>query len=278
MAALIALLTDFGHLDPYVGIMKGVIRARAPEADFVDLTHEIPPGDILRAAVVLWQSHAFFPPGTVFLVVVDPGVGTARRPLLVESGPYRFIAPDNGVLTYVLQPGWRAWRLENPLFRLEQVSTTFHGRDIFAPAAAHAALGTPGEAFGPPVDDLERLPPLTPRLEDGGLRGQVLYPDRFGNILTNLGLFSPAGDLGVWAFRPWLGAGEPRRVRFQGLELPSGEVLPWVATFGQLPEGRLGFLVGSTGLVEIVANRASAWDLLRPERGHPLTLHLEEVA
>lgn len=277
MPAPIAMVTDFGSLDPYVGIMKGVIQTRAPGAPLIDLTHEIPPGDLLRAAVVLWQSVPYFPPGTVFLVVVDPGVGTERKPVLVESGPYRFIAPDNGVLTFVLRKGWRAWVLENPLFRLETVSTTFHGRDIFAPAAAHAAQGLPGDAFGPPVEELVTLPPVVCRFRPPGhLQGQVLYADRFGNVLTSLGTFRPL-KADVWLFRPWQGEGEERRLRFRALELPSGRTLSWVRTFGDLPEGQPGFLVGSTGLIEIVVNRASAQDLLGLERGQPLILHVEEV-
>ncbi len=277
MSAPIALLTDFGHLDPYVGIMKGVIRARATEVTFLDLTHEIPPGDVLRAAVVLWQSYRFFPPGTVFLVVVDPGVGTARRPVLVESGGYRFVGPDNGVFSLVLEPGWQAWELANPLYRLEQVSTTFHGRDIFAPAAAHAALGVPGEAFGPPVTDLVRLQVASPReREDGVLEGQVLYADRFGNLLTNLGVFQEAGD-GTWRFRGWPQPRFDRRVRLQALELPDGRRLPWVTTFGQLPPGEAGFLVGSTGLVEIVVNRGSAAERFGLGRGEPVRLFVEPL-
>ncbi len=278
MPATIAILTDFGHLDPYVGIMKGVIQSRAPGAETIDLTHEIPPGDILRAAVVLWQSHRFFPPGTVFLVVVDPGVGTERRPILLESGPYRYIGPDNGVFTFVLQPGWRAWSLENPLFQLETLSTTFHGRDIFAPAAAHAAQGLVGELFGSLVTELVTLPPVVCRyLVPGSLQGQVLYADRFGNVLTSLGLFSPTDEEGVWHFRAWQGDAPEMRVRFREMVLPSGRTLKWVRTFGDLPQGELGFLVGSTGLVEIVANRASAQELLGLERGQLVTLRIEEA-
>lgn len=274
MTTPIALLTDFGHLDPYVGIMKGVIRNRATEVTFIDLTHEIPPGDILRAAVVLWQSYRFFPPGTVFLVVVDPGVGTHRRAVLLESGGYRFIGPDNGVFALVLESGWRAWRLENPLYRLERVSSTFHGRDIFAPAAAHAALGLPGEAFGSPVRELEQLDIPSPAWEgEELLTGQVLYADRFGNLLTNLGVFEYYGE-GAWIFRGWPQETESQGVCFKALELPDGTQLRWVHTFGSLRPGQAGFLVGSTGLVEIVVNQGSAQERFGLERGASLRLHV----
>ena len=277
MTAIIALLTDFGEQDPFVGIMKGVIARRAPEALCIDLTHHIPPGDVFRAAVVLWESVPYFPPGTVFLVVVDPGVGTRRRAVLVESGGYRFIGPDNGVFSFVLRPGWRAWVLENPYFRLPRVSTTFHGRDIFAPAAAHAALGIPGEAFGSPVEDLVRLVP--PRLDvtSTHIRGEVLFADRFGNVLTSLGTFEPAEE-DVRTFRPWLDPNEaPRRMRLRALLLPEGRGLKPVRTFGELPEGEPGFLVGSTGLIEIAVNRGNAAELLALKRGQRLTLEIDPV-
>lgn len=277
MTAIIALLTDFGDQDPFVGIMKGVMVQRAAEAHFIDLTHHIPPGDVFQAAVVLWASVPYFPLGTVFLVVVDPGVGTSRRAVLVESGGYRFVGPDNGVFSFVLRPGWRAWALENPHFRLPHVSTTFHGRDIFAPAAAYAALGIPGEAFGPPVSDLVRLVP--PRLEvtPAYIQGEVLFADRFGNVMTSLGTFEPAEE-DTWYFRPWLAETEtPRRVRFNTLHLPDGQTLKPVRTFGDLPPGEPGFLVGSTGLIEIVVNRGDAAAHLGLKRGQSLTLDIAPV-
>lgn len=276
MTATIALLTDFGLQDPFVGIMKGVMAARAPEVRFVDLTHDIPPGDIRRAAVVLWQSVPYFPPGTVFLVVVDPGVGTERKALLLETQGYRFVGPDNGVFTFVLGSSWKAWALENPYFRLEHVSTTFHGRDVFAPAAAHAALGVPGEAFGPPVTELVTLPRPRLELRQDVLVGEVLMADRFGNVLTSLGRFVPGED--TWLFSPWLGSDPILPVRLHRLRLPDGTALPLVRTFGELPEGEAGFLVGSTGLIEIVVNRGSAQERfgLAPGQQVLLELSLEE--
>ncbi len=270
---LIALLTDFGLLDPYVGLLKGVLQRIAPQARWVDLTHQIPPGDIPRAAFVLWQSAPYLPPGTVFLVVVDPGVGTARRPLLLTCCGQRFVGPDNGVFTYLLTQGaWKAHRLANPAFRLPQVSATFHGRDLFAPAAAYAALGVPGPAFGPPVHDLVRLP-LPPCQADASqeeVRGQVLHADRFGNLLTSLGRWQVEAQ--GWRLTPWLGQGPPVHLVPLAVRLASGQRLPLVRTFGDLPPGEAGALVGSTGLLEIVVNGGSAAQRLGLQPGAPVTL------
>ncbi len=270
---LIALITDFGTQDPYVGIMKGVLARIAPAARWVDLTHAIPPGDVARAAFVIWQSRPFFPPGTVFLVVVDPGVGTARRPLILECCGQRFIGPDNGVFTYLIhQHPWRAYELRHPAFRLPQVSTTFHGRDIFAPAAAYAALDVPGEAFGPPIATPVRLPipPCEVDLDQGEVRGQVLHADRFGNLLTSLGRWQP--DPQGWRLTPWLGQGPEVRLTPVAVRLPTGQRLPLVRTFGDLPPGEAGALVGSTGLLEIVVNGGSAAQRLGLSPGTSVTV------
>jgi S-adenosylmethionine hydrolase len=165
-APVITLLTDFGHLDPYAGIMKGVILGICPEARIVDLTHDVIPYQIAQAAFLLEQSWRYFPAGTIHVAVVDPGVGTARRPLLVEAGGHYFIGPDNGVL-----PEGEAFEI---LVDSAPASRTFHGRDVFAPAAARLAMG---EKRVKPVSDPVRI-----TLE----RGTVLHIDRFGNVITNL--------------------------------------------------------------------------------------------
>ncbi|NPA06883.1 MAG: SAM-dependent chlorinase/fluorinase [Chloroflexi bacterium] len=280
-APAIAILTDFGTLDPYVGIMKGVMRRVGYPGPFIDLTHHIPPGDIARAAFVLWQSRDAFPRGTVFLIVVDPGVGTQRRAIRVDSAGYSFIAPDNGVLTYLLtlDPHARAWELRAPAYRLPRVSTTFHGRDIFAPAAAHSALGVPGPAFGPALglDALVRIP--LPRLQiyPDRIEGQTLHADRFGNVLTSLGRLEPAPP--SWRLEPWLGQGPSRALpTVRGVALPDGRVLPLVRTFGDVAPGEAAALVGSTGLIEIVINQGSAAQTLGLRFGQPVALLLEGTA
>jgi len=274
--APIAILTDFGARDPYVGIMKGVILKRV-EAPLVDLTHEIPPGDIRRAAFALWQSYRFFPQGTIFLAVVDPGVGSSRLPVLVESEGYRFIAPDNGLLTYVLKAESRAWALANPAFQLHLPSATFHGRDIFAPAAAYAALGVPGRAFGPMVPTLQRFPPPRWAREGDLLHGEVLHADHFGNLITSLGAFRYDGE--QWLLLPWLyETHEPQYFTPGAVRLPDGRVLPLVRTFAEVPTGEVAALVGSSGMVELVANRHSAAEMLHLAPGDPVTLLSEPLA
>jgi len=276
--ATVAILTDFGTLDPYVGIMKGVIARIAPQARLVDLTHHIPPGDIRRAAFVLWQSYAYFPQGTVFLAVVDPGVGTARRALLLECGGYRFIGPDNGLFTYLWheKPG-PAYELRHPAFRLPGVSATFHGRDIFAPAAAYAALGVPGAAFGPRTEQPRQFPLPACRVDaQRKVHGEVLHADHFGNLLTSLGLWQP-GPQG-WQLTPWLHQGPPVRLPPRAVRLPSGERVPIVTTFADLPPGQVGALVGSTGLLELVVNGGSAARQTGLASGDPVVLETELLA
>src|SRR5688500_2938100 len=146
MSRLIALLTDFGTEDIYVGVMKGVMKSIAPDAEFIDITHAITPQSIQEGALALKNSYHYFPQGTIFLVIVDPGVGSTRRPIVVTAGGYTFVAPDNGVLSYMLVElitisDVQAFNLAHPSYRLQNISNTFHGRDVFAPAAAHLASG-----------------------------------------------------------------------------------------------------------------------------------------
>jgi len=190
-ATPIAILTDFGYRDHYVGAMKGVIAAIAPGARVIDITHGVPAQSIAAGAVALAQSWRFFPPRTVFLAVVDPGVGTPRLPIAVETrAGSRFVGPDNGVLSLALEEAGalRAVELRAPRYRLPKVSGTFHGRDIFAPAAAHLWRGVRLEALGPRVrQGLTRLELAEPREGVAELRGEVLYADGFGNLVSNIG-------------------------------------------------------------------------------------------
>ncbi len=189
-AAPIALLTDFGYRDHFVGAMKGVIASIAPGAALIDITHGVPAQSIVAGAIALAQSWRLFPPRTVFLVVVDPGVGTARLPVAVQTrAGARFVGPDNGVLALALEEAGpaRAVELRAPRYRLARVSTTFHGRDIFAPAAAHLWSGVKLELLGPPVrDGLTNLELAEPREGIDELRGEVLYVDGFGNLVSNI--------------------------------------------------------------------------------------------
>lgn len=268
---LIALLTDFGLSDPYLGIMKGVISRISPDLKTIDLTHQIDPGDIQAGALHLWQSSNYFPAGTVFLAVVDPGVGSDRKGLYVQREGQIFIGPDNGLFSYVsYKADIAAWELSNPDLQLQESSSTFHGRDIFAPAAARAALGLPGEQFGSGIDTLIPLP--RPRLlpSDCQINGEVLLSDRFGNLITSLGQFRrPEGKLELVSWiddtRMFLPP-DPCLVIDQ-----RGTSLPLVSTFSDIEDGHCACLIGSSGLLEISSNQASAADLLGLERGDPVT-------
>ncbi len=194
MAAIVTLTTDFGTQDAFVGTMKGVILARCPDVQLVDLTHEIPPQAIRTGALRLASAAPYFPAGTVHFAVVDPGVGGLRRPIAIEARNQRFVGPDNGVLSLAVSAsdaGWRAVELRSPEHRLEPVSNTFHGRDIFAPAAAHLASGGALEDLGPAVSSIVQLALPLPKRRGSVVRGAVLDIDRFGNLITNV----RSGDL-----------------------------------------------------------------------------------
>lgn len=273
--SLIVLTTDFGTQDPFVGIMKGVIAGLAPNASFVDVTHAIPPGDIQRGAIVLWQAVPYFPPGTVFLSVVDPGVGTERKGIILNVQGKIFIGPDNGLFSYIVagEKEIKAWELAK--LAESAASSTFHGRDVFAPAAAQAALGVEGAEFGPKCAQLTCLPhPTLDVVSKEELHGEIISTDQFGNLLTSLGRFLPA-DAGQFTLSPWLNQPLPV-VKFSPDEarvlLPSGDALSFVNTFGQVPPAKCAALIGSTGLIELVANRQSAAKLLNLKRGEKITL------
>ncbi len=187
MEPIITLTTDFGLRDPFVGIMKGVILCICREALLVDLTHEVTPRAILEGAFALESAWRFFPPGSIHLAVIDPGVGSRRRALALRAGGHYFVGPDNGLFTFALVAGaWSAVSLEAPAYRLAEVSRTFHGRDIFAPAAAHLASGVPLERLGPRIVDPVLLPLPGFRREGDEIVGEVIGNDRFGNLLTSV--------------------------------------------------------------------------------------------
>lgn len=247
----ITLLTDFGLEDPYVGIMHGVILNIVHRANLVDLTHAVPPQDVDRAAFLLATAVDYFPPGTVHLVVVDPGVGTARRPIAVRTEHAFFVAPDNGVLDLALarQPAERCVHLTDQRYWLAEVSATFHGRDIFAPVAAHLARGVAIDAFGTPVRDLTHRPTLqVERQPDGRLRGRIQHIDRFGNCVTNV----PAEMISNRASTIKVGA-----ATIQGLAL----------TYAGAEPGELVALIGSHGFLEISVRNGSAADRIDGQVG-----------
>lgn len=251
----IALLTDFGTRDWFAASMKGVIRRIAPDAEIVDITHEAEAHNIRAASFILESCYRDFPEGTIFCCVVDPGVGSARRRLAATDGSYFFVAPDNGLLTGVeLQAEtFLAYSIENNKLTLEGKGTTFEGRDVFAPAAAHLASGNSLEDFGALCDDMVRLNiPAPSKNSQGILRGEALYIDRFGNLITNISV----EDLPkFFDARPAVISIGRRKIR--GL----------VKSYADVPCGALAAYWGSTGRLEIAANQNNAAQILKSSIG-----------
>jgi S-adenosyl-L-methionine hydrolase (adenosine-forming) len=189
---IVAIMTDFGCADGNVGVMKGVIAAIVPAAHIIDVTHEVAPQNIPSGAWILASGYRYYPEDTVFICVVDPGVGSVRRAIAVHAGAWFFVGPDNGLFTYIYheQPIHVAVRLNNPAFHLPHVSSTFHGRDIFAPTGAHLARGVALHKLGEQVDPraLQRLPSVLPEKQDSRIAAHIVHIDHFGNLITNIPL------------------------------------------------------------------------------------------
>ncbi len=251
---IITLTTDFGLADSYVAAMKGVILGIAPQAVVIDITHQIAPQNVREAAYVLRTALPYFPPATIHVVVVDPGVGSARRPIAARAGEGFLVGPDNGVFTYALPAGQPAAcvHLDKPDYWLAQISRTFHGRDIFSPVAAHLANGVPLQALGSSIDDPVRFEMQPPRREpDGSLHGQVIHVDRFGNLVSNL----PGG---------WL-AGRIWTVRIAGRQI----IGPSLA-YAEVAPGQLLTLVSSEATLEVAVRDGSATERLGVAAGEPI--------
>ena len=247
---IITLTSDFGLLDPYVGIMKGVILSIAPHVRLVDLSHDLHPQDIEAAAFVLESVQPYFPPGTVHLAVIDPGVGSARRALLVTTELAAFVGPDNGLFSAALaQRGARAWALDRPEYWLPQPGSTFHGRDIFAPVAARFASGAPAEMLGTPLDDPVMLPARMPeRTGNDEIAGCVIHVDRFGNLITNV-----PGE--------WLAG------RYWTCEIAGARIGGPSPTYAAADPGGLLVLISSRGTAEVAVREGSAAERLAVRSG-----------
>ena len=261
---IISLTTDFGTADPYVGVMKGVILGINPQAPLVDLSHEVRPQDIPGATFVLGSAYRNFPQGTIHLVVVDPGVGSSRRGLLLDTSQARFVAPDNGVLSYVLVHGgvvipqgeafepqlvslpsqWHAYALTNSNYWRHPVSNTFHGRDIFAPVAAHLSRGVSPTDLGEPIDQLTCLSIPTPQEEGCHINGHIIYVDHFGNLVSNI----PGAKI------------EGRTTQVQ-VEIGGHSIQGLAPSYADAPEELLA-LVGSHGNLEVSVRNGSAAETL----------------
>lgn len=270
----ITLTSDFGTADGYVGAMKGVLLSVCPRASLVDITHTIPRQDVRHAAFTLWNAVRTFPPETVHLVVVDPGVGTERRPLALRSGGMTYVAPDNGVLTLVARDVEWAVVLDNPeiYWRTDAVSQTFHGRDIFSPAAARLADGLPWQQAGSPITDWRTLalPPIEMESPHEWF-GEVLYLDHFGNAITNLGLLAWGDD--ELAVAPLLAVDRtPSHLPLPATVVVRGRTLPLRRTYGTVASGEPLALISSTGLLEIAVRAGNAGRDLAIGPGDPVIL------
>ncbi|HAY23116.1 MAG TPA: hypothetical protein DCY27_13340 [Desulfobacterales bacterium] len=251
---IITLLTDFGLQDVYVGVMKGVILGINPNVRLVDLTHNVPPHDIAAGAFLLRSAWQFFPSGAIHLAVVDPGVGSDRRALAIFCRDHYFVGPDNGLFSLIFSGESAAAivSLEKAEFFLPKVSATFHGRDIMAPTAAYISLGTPLTALGPSLTDPVALNLPAPRLEERRLLGEIIYGDRFGNLISNI-LFA---DLQIWR------QGQPIGLTVNGHPIPH-----LVRTYHEVPSGTLLALEGSHGYLEIACRLGSAAQALHTGPG-----------
>jgi S-adenosylmethionine hydrolase len=255
---LITLLTDFGTADYFAGALKGALLTVNPQAQIVDITHEIPAHDIEAGAFTLLAAYSSFPPQTIHVAVVDPGVGSARRPVLVQAHGHFFVAPDNGLLSYACDgdTSARVYHLTNEKYFRSPVSRTFHGRDIFAPVAGALSRNVPPAELGELIDDMTRLATLAPaRAGDGAWSGRIIHIDRFGNLITNISRRELAEDA--------LSAGA--RLEIGGREISSFR--QFYAAAAGAAEGELFAIWGSAGFLEIAANRASAAQLLDATRG-----------
>lgn len=259
---IITLTTDFGTSDTYVGTMKGVILGINPSVQLVDLTHAIPPQDIHAAAFTLHAAYRYFPKGTIHTVVVDPGVGSDRQAIVCEIDGAFFVCPDNGVLGYLLQDidggaayGVNVVAIQNPAYCLPEVSNTFHGRDIFAPVAAHLSRGVPLSDIGPPTKNLVQLPIPMPEISGNTITGQIVKIDRFGNAITNISESALAGEVSGY------------EINVQGTRLTRLN-----RTYAESAVGEPLAIIGSSGVLEIAINGGSAEKQLGLKRGDTVVI------
>jgi len=256
---VITLTTDFGTADALVASMKGVILTINPDAEIIDITHKILPYDLLDGALAIGAAYKFFPPRTIHVVVVDPGVGTERRPLLVTAGQHYFVAPDNGVLSMIYQneESVTVRHITAEHYFLQPVSNTFHGRDIFSPVAAWLSKNGQSNSFGEEITDFVRFTLPKPKAAGNSIKGVVLRADNFGNLLTN---FTPEDA-------PQVLAGSKFKMR-----VGNAEISKFAQTFGTGAPNEPVLILGSSGFFEVAINRGNAAKTLAASRGAEVTL------
>jgi S-adenosylmethionine hydrolase len=253
---IITLTTDFGTRDGYAGAVKGVIKRINPDAEVVDISHEIESFDVLGAAFALNNFYRYFPKGTVHLTVVDPGVGSERQPLLIRSQDFFFVGPDNGIFSFVLQNETITDMvvLSDKKYFLAEPSVTFHARDIFAPVAAYLSRGIDVNEFGPAAKECLRLVIPEPKPSTDRLRGEIIHADGFGNLVTNVAADSLRGK------------------KIRAITVGRRRIERLARSYSEIEEGEVGALIGSSNLLEIAFNQGSAREALRSKVGSAVTI------
>ncbi len=262
--SLVTLTTDFGLQDEYVAVMKGVILNTCQNARIVDLCHNINPQDIFGAAYILFSAYSFFPSGTMHVVVVDPGVGSTRRIVCLKTDKYTFLAPDNGVLSLIAdgEKSLSIINVTNNKYFLPEVSNTFHGRDVFAPVAGHLMNGVDINELGAEIFEIEKIETPAPVLSTNGIAtAQIIYIDRFGNLITNIN----RGLLKSFQIDGMYGA--------LSITVANHRIKKINQSYSEVEEGGLVALFGSAGYLEIAVNKANAKELLNVEKGDTVTIN-----
>lgn len=249
--SIITLLTDFGYKDNFVGVMKGVIISINPKAHLIDLCHEVEPQDIMGAAFALKTAYKYFPKGTIHLVVIDPGVGSQRLPILVKTKDYYFIGPDNGILSLALEEEEIEGiiYLDNYEFHFRPVSNTFHARDIFAPVAAQLSKGISYQLFGKAIKDYKKIILPKPKVSINSIKGEVIYIDRFGNLFTNF-----SEDL-------------KKKIKNPTIKIRDKTIKSIKSSYAEAKPNKLLAIWGSSSFLEIAVNLGSAKNTLKANTG-----------
>lgn len=262
MSRIITLTTDFGNQDHYVSVMKAVMLDIIPDTRFIDISHEIPPQDVMAGAWVVRNSAPFFPPGTVHLVVVDPGVGTNRTPVAIKIEDQLFVGPDNGIFSLIGEEfGYKAVKLENKKYWRKEQSNTFHGRDIFAPVAAHLANGVSLDKLGDPLEKLVTYRWAIPISDKDGIQGWIVHIDRFGNLVSNIPSSLIKETIGNSRLKIYVG------------NTILDEIVP---TFGAVPDGEPAAYIGSSDKLEIAINKGNAKQMLGVEKGAQVSIVVQK--
>lgn len=262
MSSIITLTSDFGLQDHFVSVMKAVILGIHPESRLIDISHQIPAQDVMACAWVLRNSSMHFPPGTVHLVVVDPGVGTKRSPVAIKIGDQFFVGPDNGIFSLIADEyEYEAYHLNNTAYWKPNPSNTFHGRDIFAPIAAHLASGVSISELGERIEELVTYRWATPIADKDGIQGWVLHIDNFGNLVTNISSQIIEEAIGGGSVKIYVG---------------NTILNQMVDTYGDVEDGEPAAYIGSTGMLEVAIAKGNASEMLGVVKGAQISIVLQK--